>query len=252
MNDNVKIKQKLDSETKQKKRAEAIADPVQLLPLTSDIVFKQVFGQEESKPIIRVFLNDVLGLDIKSADQITLLNPTIDPKYLDDKMCILDVRVQLSDRSSIDVEIQVLNRHNMESRALYYACQLCTEQLHAGDDYAKTAPVYGLNLLCFDLYEDTCYYRSFVLKDRKTNAPYKQKFEIAFFELRKAVGELSRTKEVKTLALSELTARDRWALFINFGKKEVYEKLVEENKTFEEAYERLKKASSDEKLPFMA
>ena len=90
-----------------------------------------------------------------------------------------------------------------------------------------------------------------MLKDRKTNAPYKQKFEIAFFELRKAVGELSRTKEVKTLALSELTARDRWALFINFGKKEVYEKLVEEDKTFEEAYERLKKASSDEKLMAM-
>ena len=90
-----------------------------------------------------------------------------------------------------------------------------------------------------------------MLKDWKTNAPYKQKFEIAFFELRKAVGELSRTKEVKTLALSELTARDRWALFINFGKKEVYEKLVEEDKTFEEAYERLKKASSDEKLMAM-
>lgn len=45
--------------------------------------------------------------------------------------------------------------------------------------------------------------------------------------------------------------RDRWALFINFGKKEVYEKLVEEDKTFEEAYERLKKASSDEKLMAM-
>ena len=82
MNDNVKIKQKLDPETKQKKRAEAIADPVQLLPLTSDIVFKQVFGQEDSKPILRVFLNDVLGLDIKSADQITLLNPTICCKNL--------------------------------------------------------------------------------------------------------------------------------------------------------------------------
>lgn len=56
-----------------------------LLPLTSDIVFKQVFGQEESKPILRVFLNDVLGLNIRSEDQITLLNPTIDPKYLDNK-----------------------------------------------------------------------------------------------------------------------------------------------------------------------
>ena len=94
-------------------------ETVQLLPLTSDIVFKQVFGQEESKPLLRVFLNDVLGLDIQSSEQITLLNPIIDPKYLDDKMCILDVRVQLSDRSLIDIEIQVLNRHNMEKRALY-------------------------------------------------------------------------------------------------------------------------------------
>ena len=39
--------------------------------------------------------------------------------------------------------------------------------------------------------------------------------------------------------------------FINSGRKEVYEKLVEEDKTFEEAYERLKKASSDEKLMAM-
>lgn len=103
------------------------SETVQLLPLTSDIVFKQVFGQEESKPILRVFLNDVLGLDIQSAEQITLLNPIIDPKYIDDKMCILDIRVQLANRSLIDIEIQVLNRHNMEQRALYYTCQLCTE-----------------------------------------------------------------------------------------------------------------------------
>ena len=39
--------------------------------------------------------------------------------------------------------------------------------------------------------------------------------------------------------------------FINSGRKEVYEKWVEEDKTFEEAYERLKKASSDEKLMAM-
>ena len=58
-----------------------------------------------------------------------------------------------------------------------------------------------------------------MLKDRKTNATYKQEFEIAFFELRKAVGELSETREVKMLELSELTARDRWALFINSGRR---------------------------------
>ena len=87
----------------------------------------------------------------------------------------------------------------MEQRALYYTCQLCTEQLHTGDDYSKTAPVYGLNLLCFDLYEDSRYYRSFILKDEETNKTYRQNFKIAFFELRKAVNELSKTKEVETL-----------------------------------------------------
>ena len=207
------------------------SETVQLLPLTSDIVFKQVFGQEESKPILRVFLNDVLGLDIQSAEQITLLNPIIDPKYIDDKMCILDIRVLLANRSLIDIEIQVLNRHNMEQRALYYTCQLCTEQLHTGDDYSKTAPVYGLNLLCFDLYEDSRYYRSFILKDEETNETYRQNFKIAFFELRKAVNELSKTKEVETLNLSGLTARDQGAQCLTSDQKHVSEKLVEESKT---------------------
>ena len=123
--------------------------------------------------------------------------------------------------------------------------------MHTGDDYSKTAPVYGLNLLCFDLYKDSRYYRSFVLKDEETNETYRQTFKISFFELRKAVSELSQTKEVETFELSGLNARDQWALFINSGQQEVYEKLIEENKTFEEAYERLKKASSDEKLMAM-
>ena len=126
-----------------------------------------------------------------------------------------------------------------------------TVQLHTGDDYSKTAPVYGLNLLCFDLYKDSRYYRSFVLKDEETNETYRQTFKISFFELRKAVSELSQTKEVETFELSGLNARDQWALFINSGQQEVYEKLIEENKTFEEAYERLKKASSDETLMAM-
>ena len=69
--------------------------------------------------------------------------------------------------------------------------------------------------------------------------------------MRKAVNELSQTKEVETFELSGLNARDQWALFINSGQQEVYEKLIEENKTFEEAYERLKKASSDETLMAM-
>ena len=176
-------------------------EAVKLLPLTSDVVFKEVFGQEESKPILLVFLNDVLGFDIKSPDQLTILNPAFNPDYADDKLCILDVRVQLSNRVSVDIEIQVINQKNIEPRAVYYVSQLCADQLRVGEGYIKLAPVFGLNLLCFDLYDDKRYYRKYVLKDKETNAEYPNYFEIDFFELRKAARILKKnTGEMQNLA----------------------------------------------------
>ncbi len=147
-------------------------EPDTLLPLTSDVVFKEVLGQEESKPILMGFLNDILDMNITSPDQITLLNPELNPEYIDDKLSILDIRVQLQDHTSIDVEIQVIDQHNIEPRALYYVCRLCADQLQKGDDYTQLRPSIGLNLLCFNLYNDSEYFRSFILKDKKTNSEY--------------------------------------------------------------------------------
>ncbi len=41
-------------------------EAVKLLPLTSDVVFKEVFGQEESKPILLVFLKTVRRILVTS------------------------------------------------------------------------------------------------------------------------------------------------------------------------------------------
>lgn len=166
-------------------------EPDTLLPLTSDVVFKEVLGQEESKPILMGFLNDILDMNITSPDQITLLNPELNPEYIDDKLSILDIRVQLQDHTSIDVEIQVIDQHNIEPRALYYVCRLCADQLQKGDDYTQLRPAIGLNLLCFNLYNDSEYFRSFILKDKKTNSEYPNYLEVSFLELFKGVSELT-------------------------------------------------------------
>ena len=204
--------------------------------------------REESKPILLVFLNDVLGFDIKSPDQLTILNPAFNPDYADDKLCILDVRVQLSNRVSVDIEIQVINQKNIEPRAVYYVSQLCADQLRVGEGYIKLAPVFGLNLLCFDLYDDKRYYRKYVLKDKETNAEYPNYFEIDFFELRKAARILKKKGMLKSLEPAKLSAKEQWALFIASGEQEVYKSLSQEKKAFEEAYERLKAASNDKEL----
>lgn len=100
--------------------SKSVSEPDELLPLTSDLVFKQVLGQEESKPILMEFLNDILNLNIQSPDQLILQNPNIDREHQTDKLSTLDIRVQLENRTSIDIEVQVINEHNIEPRALYY------------------------------------------------------------------------------------------------------------------------------------
>ena len=228
-------------------------EPDTLLPLTSDVVFKEVLGQEESKPILMGFLNDILDMNITSPQQITLLNPELNPEYIDDKLSILDIRVQLQDHTSIDVEIQVIDQHNIEPRALYYVCRLCADQLQKGDDYTQLRPAIGLNLLCFNLYNDSEYFQSFILKDKKTNSEYPNYLEISFLELFKGVSELTRTKTSDpTNFIHALSGKDQWILFLATKNKEVQQKLAENNTTLHAAYERLTTVSSDEKLRILA
>ena len=59
-----------------------------------------------------------------------------------------------------------------------------------------------------------------------------------------------KQKKLKLLSFWLNCARSVGTIYQS-DQKEVYEKLVEESKTFEEAYERLKKASSDETLMAM-
>ncbi|MBQ8640102.1 MAG: Rpn family recombination-promoting nuclease/putative transposase, partial [Lachnospiraceae bacterium] len=93
------------------------ADTNGLLPVTNDIVFKAIFGQEDSKPILRSFLNAFLKLDIQNPEQIELLNTEINPELIADKKCVLDIKVRLPDKTSIDIEIQVVNQYNMDKRS---------------------------------------------------------------------------------------------------------------------------------------
>lgn len=228
-------------------------EPDSLLPLTSDIVFKEVLGQEESKPILMGFLNDILDMNITSPDQIILLNTELNPEYINDKLSILDIRVQLTDRTSIDIEIQVIDQHNIEPRALYYACRLCADQLQKGEDYSLLRPTIGLNLLCFTLYNDTEYFRSFILKDKKTNAEYPKYLEISFLELFKGSNQLAKTNITNFADCPyTLSTRDQWILFLTTQNKEVQQKLAQNNTTLHAAYERLTTVSSDEKLRAIA
>ena len=84
---------------------------VERLPLTSDYVFKRIFGQEENKGALKDLLESILDVKI---NKIEINNPEIPKNYYDSKFGILDLKVTLDDKTVVDVEVQMQNRHNMD------------------------------------------------------------------------------------------------------------------------------------------
>jgi hypothetical protein len=59
----------------------------------NDILFKIVFGTEQSEPVLRPLLNALLGLMGENRIvQLQILNPFIGKSFADDRGVILDVR----------------------------------------------------------------------------------------------------------------------------------------------------------------
>lgn len=108
-------------------------EKVELLDLTNDYVFKRTFGYKESWEVTRIFLRDILLDDIS---EIKLDNQTITEKELmDDKVGILDIKAVLNRNTHCDIEMQIVNQHNIEKRILFYWAKMYAQTIKEGNAY---------------------------------------------------------------------------------------------------------------------
>ncbi len=109
----------------------------ELLSPRLDIVFKNLFGVEESKEALMLLLNSLLGMNINSVKNITLTNTEIVPQSSDGKLSRLDicVTVETDTKELINIEIQIRNEHNIMKRCFYYLAKLYSGQLEQGNEY---------------------------------------------------------------------------------------------------------------------
>ena len=106
---------------------------IELLSITNDYVFKRTFGYTEDGEVTKVLLRDVLLDEINS---IELNNQTITEKELmDDKVGILDIKAVLNGSTQCDVEMQVVNQHNIEKRILFYWAKMYAQTIKEGNQY---------------------------------------------------------------------------------------------------------------------
>ena len=100
-----------------------------------DILFRMLFGEQKYKRITKKLIEDVIE---EKVETIKLEEtPYLLGMQADDKIGIIDVRATINDKNPIDIEMQILDNHDIEKRILFYWSKLYLKQIKSGDKYNK-------------------------------------------------------------------------------------------------------------------
>ena len=136
------------------------------LPLTSDYVFKRIFAREENNSMLKDFLEAILNIHI---DKVEVKNPELTPNMADEKLGILDLKLDIDNERVVDVEMQVSNEHNIKERSSTYLSKLAAEQLKAKQNYKELKKIITINILKYNYLERNSYHSIARMKYEDTN-----------------------------------------------------------------------------------
>ncbi len=108
---------------------------MKLLNLKSDYVFKRIFGHVGNETITQNLLSCILKENITDIELDS--NPICEKDLLDDKVGILDIKAKINNITNVDIEMQVVDRKNVEKRILFYLSKMYTKTIVSGQDYAS-------------------------------------------------------------------------------------------------------------------
>jgi len=111
-------------------------------PLTSDVVFKAVFGSDtpESKAALIELLNLLLNKEQDPIIDLVYKNPFHLAEVINEKEIIMDIKVETLKGEQIDIEMQIDDLSVYINRSIYYLCKQATRGLEKGDRYDKMKP----------------------------------------------------------------------------------------------------------------
>ena len=99
-------------------------------------------------------LNAILNLPTPIVD-VTIENPYNLQDFKDDKLSILDIKAIDQSGAIYDVEMQLSIFTGLIQRIVFYGCEIYTDQLRWGEDYALLKPAYSICLLDGVLWHDS-------------------------------------------------------------------------------------------------
>jgi len=97
-----------------------------------DLAFKKIFS--ENQDLLKALIAAVLEIETSDIQEMTIENTKVLPKEINKKFCRFDLKVKMKGRY-VDVEVQLNDQGDFQSRALYYWSRLFSQSLSSGEDY---------------------------------------------------------------------------------------------------------------------
>ena len=206
-----------------------------LLPVTSDFIFKLIFGDQRNVDILADFLKAVLNIPDDEYERITIIDPYVKKETAQDKYSVLDVKLHTKSKNVIHIEIQVWPLPELKERSIYQQSKMITEQMASGENWKSIKRVVSIIITSYDL----------IKEDKKYHHQFRYRTEEGV--------EFTDLNEINTLELSKLPEDKEntdlwyWLKFIKSDDREVLDMIAERSPQMKKAVGFLKELSADER-----
>ena len=211
-----------------------------LLNPKNDYVFKRLFGSVGNETITKNLLSCILQQNI--TDVQLDCNPILEKNLLDDKVGILDIKAKIDNTTNIDIEMQVVDKKNIEKRILFYLSKMYTKTISSGDDYDKLEKCVSILFTDYNL-DVIKNIPKYITKWNIREEEYRQIVLTDVMEI--CIIELKKFKDYKEK--SNHKSLNSWIEFI-----ESPEVVDMSNKEIQKAKEELEKISKDKHEQYLA
>lgn len=177
---------------------------------TVDFAFKKIFGSPQNSLALMGLLNAILNLKYPIV-AVDIKNPFSYQEFAESKLIVLDIRCRDASGRWLNVEMQVSVYGGLLERLVYYACNMYSDELKAGDNYAMLQPAISICLLNHQLFSGTQAHHCFQMVDLASGRKLAKAIEVHTVELTKYnldEGSISSASKLEQWVFLLLFAQD--------------------------------------------
>lgn len=119
--------------------------------LTNDYMFRAVL--QKSEDALKHLLAALLDISFESITSCQILNPIILGEAIDEKSCIMDIRLEVNHKQMINLEMQAGHFDYWAARLLFYLSKLYCN-IKRGENYSDIKPALHIGILTDSPFEE--------------------------------------------------------------------------------------------------